>query len=1152
MKFGKIVGVMLAGLIGFGGVFTSGAVSINAEESSYDVNIKIDLNEDIMYWDSKDPSMLDDIEIKLYKLNYDRYYYLYQEWRNWRSYNETLNELIEEAEYIGAMNASVEDHPYDLSDGDYFVTVNESMITGSRVGIGDSNKYNIPHSYFRVANNGNEIRILDLYPSEDNYEMYKEGVAQISKDINLKIRSMDLLVKYIDPDICITDSSGNNLKCDIEIYKDNNGNLEKNLTTADRQDHYIYWVQKYAQDYAQNHGFDASGAYTAALEYPGTNIIRCQKPPYGYKKFDDVKLMLEKSYYSGEIRLVGDNVNYDSDVGHQSLESDNEKVTIYYPDGVYYRMGTPVIINIELKKADNGGVVLKNDTQEIQTVDVSFNYEEITGTYGKGNQGDVVFDKGKATIDIDPGESIVVDNIAEGTEYTVSANGCDVTGEKGTIKAGKNGEAIIKKGEETGDLTLLFNIPNLGNKEYRFNISIGNSLLNKDTITGKYGDVVFKDGIGEVVYTNQKATNIKGLPAGLGYKITNEELNISETGTINKNDKKEVRLKKVFNPKTDFWKDQNYNADRLDRHTANDIVDEIKNKYGLNIDNKDKTLLVNHISKGFHLLSFIPPLALANETYTYNGQCYGLSLTGLLNYIGFTTLQLNHSFPVNEDNKVEEKNHDEITKEILFWHCTQWLNRVKDKENSFKDKDVYADNLLKLLSDLRDGIPTLLGFNFSKESGGHVVFAYGHEDSNTASTGISNKILIADSNTPVHEYSRISYSTDPWEFTSDFYTGTMKWGNLIAPYGINDIDTLTLKNNYSGDFGYIRLISSEDSIIKDLSNNNEWVASPRKGTVEGNPQLNVIYDSDISDNNSNIFTPLNIILNQYLAPHSIVSKSGERYAFSEYISYKDIFISADAESALGAEFDQKGRVHLIDNSGQFELIIADNRPVDGEFNTYTVTGTAENSGDITVTLTDVGVRVEGDNIAGVQIEAEENDIVDTKIIGVNGAVEYGRKSDELIIFFDEEKDINAYETNLSETKYVYDGKSHVPEITIKHNGKLLVDGTDYSVTLPEDTINVGKKEITVTGINDYSGTFKLEYEIVDGSTSTPHTGKNTSNNSEVKTVARNNASSTKSSGTSAVTTGDSNYTALWISLSAAAAAAAIAAGVVYTRKRKSE
>ena len=39
--------------------------------------------------------------------------------------------------------------------------------------------------------------------------------------------------------------------------------------------------------------------------------------------------------------------------------------------------------------------------------------------------------------------------------------------------------------------------------------------------------------------------------------------------------------------------------------------------------------------------------------------------------------------------------------------------------------------------------------------------------------------------------------------------------------------------------------------------------------------------------------------------------------------------------------------------------------------------------------------------------------------------------------------------------------------------------------------------------------------------------------------------------TKATTTGDSNYTALWISFSAAAAAAAITAGVVYSRKRKS-
>ena len=1087
---------------------------------------------------SKDPSILDKIEIKLYKLSADRFYSIAQEHGGYAGATSggITNQAIEEGELIDTWTATEEKHIVEqLTDGDYFITVN-----------GELYRNNNPRLYFKIEENGKIIKLLKNYEYRDSispYEeitIFEEGGKGSARELDIKTSSSDLLAHYIDPDINITDNSGNSVECEIEVFRKEGDSLEKNLTTSNRGDYNIFWLQ-------------GSGNYTAALEHPGTHIIKCKKAPYGYKKFDDV--IVNTSTKEG---------------GYPSVSLvDNKNATIIEGD-VWLRMGYPVIITISLDEAEYGGLTLKNETSEKQTATITCNYEEVTGVHGTGKQGDVVFDKGVATVDIDPGESINIDNIAEGTEYTVTSDGCTVTGEKGTIVAGKNGEVLLKEGEQTekkdtGDLTLLFNIPNLSKKEYKFKITIGNSSLNKERITGKYGGVVFKDGVGEIVYTDQKSLNITGLPAGIGYSVVSSDLGINERGVVDKNKNLKIILKRTFNPNTDWWKYENYDAERLeDKKKIDQIIDKIENKYKLNLETTDKATLKSHIQKGFLAPVYkIVPLVgkLFENEHTYSGQCYGLTLMAILNYIGFANYDLSYQFPINDDNVVTINNHDDVTEEVLFWHCTQWLNRVKEKENAFKDRDEYKKNFENLLSDLKNNVvPWLIGFDF-QNGGKHVVLGYGLVDDNPPTLGYIHEIETVDSNDPTekkHGYgTNLIYDYDG-NLSSDLYLNGQNWGYLKNTHGINDIDTLTLKNNYQGEFSYLWHTSMEDSILKNLSDNNEWTIMPQKGKVEGDPVLNVSRDSNSSINESNS-NSLNVFLNQYDSPYSIMSKSGERYSFSEYISYKDIFISASAESALGADFDQAGRACIHSNNGQFEIVLADNRIKSGEFNTYKITGTAANSGDITVTLTDVGVRVEGDNIAGVQIEAEEDDIVDTKTIEVNKAVEYGRKSDELIIFFDEEKDVNAFETTLSETKYVYDGQSHVPVITIKHNGKLLVEGTDYKVTLPEDTVNVGKKEIIVTGINDYSGTFKLEYEIVGESTSPTHTNSSTSN--EVKTVAIPNAlsggsssvivSTTKSSGTSAASTGDSNYTALWICLSAAAAAAAITAGVVYSRKRKS-
>ena len=67
--------------------------------------------------------------------------------------------------------------------------------------------------------------------------------------------------------------------------------------------------------------------------------------------------------------------------------------------------------------------------------------------------------------------------------------------------------------------------------------------------------------------------------------------------------------------------------------------------------------------------------------------------------------------------------------------------------------------------------------------------------------------------------------------------------------------------------------------------------------------------------------------------------------------------------------------------------------------------------------------------------------------------------------------------------FVYTGKPIIPKIygEYKYDEKMepleLVEDKDYTLTYPEDAINVGKKTITVTGYGNFGGTTELEYEI---------------------------------------------------------------------------
>ena len=75
-----------------------------------------------------------------------------------------------------------------------------------------------------------------------------------------------------------------------------------------------------------------------------------------------------------------------------------------------------------------------------------------------------------------------------------------------------------------------------------------------------------------------------------------------------------------------------------------------------------------------------------------------------------------------------------------------------------------------------------------------------------------------------------------------------------------------------------------------------------------------------------------------------------------------------------------------------------------------------------------------------------------------------------------EVSLDDCQISLSQDRYVYDGSSKKPAITVTYKGQDLIQNTDYTVTYTNDT-NAGNAVATVTGKGIFAGSKKLNYII---------------------------------------------------------------------------
>ena len=68
------------------------------------------------------------------------------------------------------------------------------------------------------------------------------------------------------------------------------------------------------------------------------------------------------------------------------------------------------------------------------------------------------------------------------------------------------------------------------------------------------------------------------------------------------------------------------------------------------------------------------------------------------------------------------------------------------------------------------------------------------------------------------------------------------------------------------------------------------------------------------------------------------------------------------------------------------------------------------------------------------------------------------------------------DVTLASDTYTYNGRSQKPAVTVKHGGKKLVPGTDYSVTY-SDNVHAGTASVKVSGKGNYKGTVTKKFTI---------------------------------------------------------------------------
>ncbi len=177
------------------------------------------------------------------------------------------------------------------------------------------------------------------------------------------------------------------------------------------------------------------------------------------------------------------------------------------------------------------------DADQEFTFTVTLDDRNISGTYD-----DMAFNKGIATVNLKGGASATATGLPTGIGYTVTeatAEGFALTSKTGDTGVISTTEAVaaFTNTRDTGDLEVSKVVVSVSDydKTKHFNFTV---TLSDKSITGKFGDMIFTEGVATFTLTDGLKKTATGLPTGITYKVDETVADAytttytGETGTI--------------------------------------------------------------------------------------------------------------------------------------------------------------------------------------------------------------------------------------------------------------------------------------------------------------------------------------------------------------------------------------------------------------------------------------------------------------------------------------------------------------------------------------------------------------------------------------------------------------------------------------------
>ena len=400
--------------------------------------------------------------------------------------------------------------------------------------------------------------------------------------------------------------------------------------------------------------------------------------------------------------------------------------------------------------------------------------------------------------------------------------------------------------------------------------------------------------------------------------------------------------------------------------------------------------------------------------------CFGMSLSVILSKMNI----LDISQYADVDCLYDSEQTDEIKELLCYYQVLYALDAYQSESQKYENMST-AEQLAELVEKVRQvesgGTPVMFGYG-CKNVGDHAVVAYALEAGAWTYNGTTytTRIKIYDSYSTNFNFENEAYylylnkGTDEWIIPGeegDDHWNIMRSTNSDAYLSIacNDLSILNLQNYDAGLYNYIAELCIQSNTALSLKNSGDqqYTIIGNSGTITGSSDLSIRYDPSFFWNGDDPGA-LHVVLPDENDAYTVSTLSGEAEELDFYISDEDLFLSVEAAAATGAAFSLDRTLALHDNTGDYELKIADDTAPEGEFNTYTFSGA--NAGNLSIASAEEGILVTGDDLTNVSVSGTDGESTSELTFSSDeGSVLVENEDDVLVVYEDSNND-GIYET----------------------------------------------------------------------------------------------------------------------------------------------